>query len=98
MKRLLSTTNPDIIFLQETLVDEGKARKFILSLCPTWMYIVVSSVGKLGGLLAAWNPNIVDLQPYLCDGGILLTGFYIPRKRRISLINVYGPCSGHRFF
>jgi hypothetical protein len=74
MRRLLSTTKPDIIFLQETLVDEEKARKFMFSLCPTWMYSVVRYVGKSGGLLAVWNPNIVDLQPYLCDGDILLTG------------------------
>jgi hypothetical protein len=58
----------------------------------------VSSVGKSGGLLVAWNPNLLDLQPFLCVGGILLTGVHIPDKRRISLINVYGPCSGRRLF
>jgi endonuclease/exonuclease/phosphatase family metal-dependent hydrolase len=98
MRRLLSSTKPDIIFLQETLVDEEKARKFLFSLCPTWMYSAVSSVGKSGGLLVAWNPNIVELQPYLCAGGILLTGIHIPDKRRICLINVYGPCTGRRLF
>jgi exonuclease III len=98
MRRLLSTTKPDIVFLQETLVDEEKSRMFMYSLCPTWMYSAVSSVGRSGGLLAAWNPNIVDLQPYLCAGGILLTGVHIPDKRRISMINVYGPCSGRRLF
>jgi exonuclease III len=34
MRRLIDTTKPDLIFLQETLVDEEKARKFMFSLCP----------------------------------------------------------------
>jgi endonuclease/exonuclease/phosphatase family metal-dependent hydrolase len=34
----------------------------------------------------------------ICAGGILLTGIHIPDKRRISLINVYGPCTGRRLF
>jgi exonuclease III len=29
LRRLLNRTNPDIIFLQETLVDEKKARLFM---------------------------------------------------------------------
>jgi exonuclease III len=50
MRRLLNRTNPDIIFLQETLVDEKKARSFMNSLRPAWLACVVSSVGKSGGL------------------------------------------------
>jgi exonuclease III len=59
MHRFLSSIKPDVIFLQETLVDEEKARKFMHSLCPTWMFSAVSSVGKLGGLLVAWNPTFL---------------------------------------
>jgi hypothetical protein len=42
--------------------------------------------------------NILDLLPFMCAGGILLTGVHLPNKRRINLINVYGPCSGRRQF
>jgi hypothetical protein len=62
------------------------------------MYSAMSSVGKSGGLLVAWNPNIVDIQPYFCVGGILLIGIHIRDKRRISMINVYGSCIGRRLF
>jgi exonuclease III len=46
MHRLISSSKPYIIFLQETLVVDEKARKFMNSLCPTWMNSAVSSVGK----------------------------------------------------
>jgi hypothetical protein len=79
-------------------VDEEKARHFLSSLCPSWMISTVSSVGNSGGLLAAWNPIVFDLQSYLCVGGILLTGVYLPDKSRISFLNAYGPCTGRRQF
>jgi exonuclease III len=56
MHRILSKTKPDIIFLQETLVAEEKARKFMNILCPNWVICAVSSIGKSCGLLVAWNP------------------------------------------
>jgi len=62
------------------------------------MISVVSSIGKLGGLLVAWNPNIFELQPFLSVGGILLTCIHIPDKRRISFLNAYGSCYGRRKF
>jgi hypothetical protein len=87
MRRLISISKPDIVFLQETLVSEEKARKFMCSICPNWMICVVSSVGKSGGLLVAWNPNIFELQAFLSAGGILLTGTHIPdKKRSVSLM------------
>jgi len=42
MHRLLNRTNPDIVFLQETLVDEKKARSFMNSLRPASLACVVS--------------------------------------------------------
>jgi len=75
MRRLLSKTNPDIIFLQETLVAEDKARHFMNVLCPKWMICAASSVGKSGGLLVSWDPNIFYLMPFLSCGGILLIGY-----------------------
>jgi len=59
---------------------------------------VVSSVGKLGGLLVAWNTIIFYLQPFLSVGGILLIGMHFTDNSRIFFINVYGPCSGRRIF
>jgi hypothetical protein len=58
LRRLLSITKPDIVFFQETLVDEVKARNFMFSLCPLGVLVRLVSVGKSGGLLVAWNPII----------------------------------------
>jgi hypothetical protein len=52
----------------------------------------VSSVGTSGGLLVSWDPHLFSLVPYLTCGGILLTGLIIASKRKINLLNVYGPC------
>jgi hypothetical protein len=62
------------------------------------MVSAVRSVGKSGGLLAAWNSIIFDLQPYLSVGGIFLTSIHNPDKSQIYVINSYGPCSGHILF
>jgi hypothetical protein len=98
MRRLLTTIKPGIIFLQDTLIDDEKARKFLLPLRPTWMFSVVSSVGKSGGFLVAWNPNILDLLSFHCAGDILLSGVHLPDKRGLNLINVYVLCTGQRRF
>ena len=90
MPRLLNYIKPDIIFLQETLVDDEKERKILLPLHPTWMFSAMSSVEKFDGLLVAWNPNILDLLPFHCAGDILLLGVHLPYKRDLNLINVYG--------
>jgi len=90
MCRLIDTTKLYLIFLQETLVDEEKAQKFMFSLCLNWTYNAISSVGNLGGLLVAWNPNIVELNPYLCASGILLTGVHNPVRKRICMLKYMG--------
>jgi exonuclease III len=41
MHRVFRKVNPDVILLQETLVDEEKARCFMVTFVPTW-YICAS--------------------------------------------------------
>jgi endonuclease/exonuclease/phosphatase family metal-dependent hydrolase len=98
MRRLLSKTSPDILFLQETLVSEEKARLFVNSFRPDWMVCVVNALGKSGGLLVAWDPKVFILTPFLSCGGILLTCFCVSDKRRINFLNVYGLCTERKRF
>ena len=51
--RLLDRTKSNIVFLQETLSDEQKARDFFLLLCPSWAANVVNSLGYSSSLLVA---------------------------------------------
>ena len=98
LHRLLSRTQPNIIFFQETLVDEKQERYFMNTFRPTWLTCVVSSVGKFGGILVAWDPYKFDLAPILSCGGIFVTGTCLEDKRKISLLKVYGPCSKKKTF
>jgi exonuclease III len=92
MHRLLERTRPDIVFLQETLSREQKARYFLHHLHPSWVSTAVNSTGNFGGLLVSWDPNIYDLVSFLTIGGILLTGRCINTQKEFALLNVYGPC------
>jgi endonuclease/exonuclease/phosphatase family metal-dependent hydrolase len=98
LRRLIDKTHPGIIFLQETLVDEQRARDFFSSIRPQWFVSVVSSVGRSGGLLVAWDPIMFELEPFLCCGGILMTGTCCANKRQVNLLNVYGPCTDRLAF
>jgi hypothetical protein len=80
LHRLLNRTHPDIIFVQETLVDELRARSFLTSLIPNWYTCVVSLVGKFGGLLVSWDPSKFDLTSYIRCGGLILTGTSLELK------------------
>jgi len=90
--RLLDKTCLYILFLQETLVPEQKDRYFMSDLRPSWVTCVVNSVGTSGGLLVTWDPNKIELVPYLFFGGILLTRMCIASKRKLTLLNTYDPC------
>jgi hypothetical protein len=77
---------------------QDKARNFMFSLRPDWMICVVSSVGKSGGLLVSWDPTCFELVSVLSCGGIFLTGSSLATKRKVSLLNVYGPCQDRKKF
>jgi hypothetical protein len=97
-RRVLDSTHPNIIFLQETMVMEEKACSFLLRFHPTWATCAVSSVGTSGGLLVSWDPQLFNLVPFLTSGGILLTGSITSSKRKINFLNVYGPCLERKAF
>jgi hypothetical protein len=92
MRRLLEKTQSTVLFLQETLMDATNARNFLYSLHLDWMVCAASSVGTLGGLLAAWDPNYFDFTLVLSPGGILISGTCFELKSNLTLLNTYGPC------
>jgi len=98
MRRLISKTLPNIIFLHETLVDEENARHFMFALGLEWMSSIVSTVGNSGGLLVSWDPRFLKFLHVLSCGCIFLSGSNLVDKRKISLLNVYGPCIDRKIF
>jgi exonuclease III len=91
-RNLLENTMPNVIFLQETLSTDQKARVFLHSFRPSWVSVAVSSLGHSGGMLVAWDPCFFDLSPYLTCGGLLLVGRCLATNQELAFINVYGPC------
>jgi hypothetical protein len=91
-RKLLVDTKPNIILLQETLSPDHISRDFVHSLRSSWFSAAASSIGNSGGLLAAWDPVIFDLVPYITCGGILLMGRCLATDQEIAFLNVYGPC------
>ena len=79
-------------------MDEQRSRAFINGLKPHWFVSAFNSVGKLGGLLVAWDPVLFELEPLLCCGGIFLIGTCCAKKRQVNLLNVYGPCTDRLAF
>jgi hypothetical protein len=41
---------------------------------------------------------LFDLRPFLCCGGIILTGTCLELNLSITLLNVYGPCVDIKYF
>jgi exonuclease III len=74
IKALFSQVNPDIIFLQETLVNNDKAIKLFLQCVPSWNVVAVDPCGRSGGLLSGWNPANVELTSLDTLAGIYLEG------------------------
>jgi hypothetical protein len=97
-RRLLETTKPDLIFLQETLSTDLLSRDFVHRFRPSWFSAAASSIGNSGGLLVTWNPDLFELQPFLSCGGILLKGRFLATGQEVAFLNIYGPCTNKPFF
>jgi hypothetical protein len=84
--------------LQETLVVEEKARRFMDSLVPIWYICAIDYVGTSSKLLPAWDPKNYALTPYLCEGGIFLKGSSRINKHDFCILNVYGSFTARQDF
>jgi hypothetical protein len=91
MRRLLSKTSPDILFLQETLVSEEKARLFVNSLRPDWMVCAINALGKSSGILVAWDPKVFILTPFLSCGRYIIDRSLCIRPQKDQLFKCIWP-------
>lgn len=81
---------PNTIFVQEKMVEGVKARAAFSKILKDWFMCSVDSVGKLGELLSAWNPHVINASPFLSSIGIWLEGRVIGWDRPVNLFNCYG--------
>jgi len=91
LKALFSQLNPDIFFIQETLVSRDKAIKFFLQCVPSWNVVALDPCGPSGGLLSGWNPTFVELYALDTLAGIYLEGRIKQSTDIVKLLNCYAP-------
>jgi exonuclease III len=66
LRRLLASIRPNILFLQETMVEGVKARALVIKHLPGWYCCASDSVGQWG-ICVAWNLAKMVLKPFnLC--------------------------------
>jgi hypothetical protein len=98
LKSLLSYTKPDIVFLQETLVNYDKAIGLFLQCAPSWNVVVLDPTGRSGGFLSGWNPAIAELTSFDTLTGILLEGRTKVSTFKVKLLNCYAPYKDKELF
>ena len=98
VRHLFHQYHSEILFFQENLVDELLARSFLHSLKPEWYSAAISSDGRSGGLLVAWDTKKFDLRHFVCCGGLLCNGYSFELKLQLSFLNIYGSCTNRKEF
>jgi hypothetical protein len=94
----LKQINPDIVFLQETLVVGDKAKCFFLQCFPSWNVVALDPCGRSGGFLSGWNPTFVELCSFGTSTGIYLEGRFKQSVEKVKLLNCYAPYKDRELF
>ncbi|XP_059068439.1 uncharacterized protein LOC131858958 [Cryptomeria japonica] len=92
IKRGLDQLRPDVVFLQETKMDNGE-EKSLLGSWKQWSRVFVDSEGASGGLGILWNANIHKVEEGLASNMWQVCKLHsYPLNVDFTIINVYGPC------
>jgi hypothetical protein len=91
LKLLLKQVKPDIVFMQETLVDGEKVKHFFLQCFLTWNVVALDPNECSGGLLSGWNPTYDEFCAFGTSAGIFLEGRIKHSADLVKLLNCYAP-------
>jgi exonuclease III len=91
LKLLLHQVKPDIVFLQETLVDGEKVKSLFLQCLLNWNVVSLDSNGRSGGLLTGWNPTYAEFCAFGTTTCIFLEGRLKHSEDTVKLLNCYAP-------
>jgi hypothetical protein len=67
LKELLFLAKPNIVFLQETMVDHLRAKDFFLKFFPSWNCVATDSISLSWGLLFVWNHHVGCVSTNICS-------------------------------
>ena len=54
-------------------------------------FVLISSIGILGGILSGWNPKLLKCKAYHTVAGILLKAMIRGSTFSLSILNCYSP-------
>lgn len=95
LRKLITTHNPDFVFVQETKMDL-LSPKIVKSLWndPDIEWLFSPSMGNSGGLLLMWKSNFLQISSHQINNNwIAISGFFPSLNFTGCLINIYNPCS-----
>ena len=87
LKRLLQQIKPDIVFLQEALIEGDKEKNLFFQCLPHWNAVALDSHGFSRGLLTGWNPTFAEFCAFGTVAGIFLEGIFKHTKEPIKMLN-----------
>ena len=89
--RLFSVLNHDMILIQETMCCFFRSLHLFSKLKPGWEFCASDASGLSGGLLAGWNPHLVQCKAFTSLASIILKATFKGLFETFTIINCYGP-------
>jgi hypothetical protein len=89
LRDYLQQIKPDIVLLQETLIEGDKAKNLFFQCLPHWNVVALDSIGRSRGLLTGWNPTFAEFCAFGTVAGIFLEGRFKHTKEPVKLLNCY---------
>lgn len=92
VKKILAERRVDIVLLQETKKSEVNS-ELVKIIWPGdyFEFMSVDAIGRAGGLLCTWNPDVFQLKASCCNHNFLLLSGTIFHSFECVIINVYDP-------
>eukprot|EP00253_Pinus_taeda_P030816 PITA_30816 len=99
LRRLLTTSQINIIFLQETLCPADTLVQSLNSWMPNWIFHAIDASGRSGGLAIGVHYRAVKIRNIWGGRGFIGLDVYIlSMNMNLRVINIYGPCSNRDTF
>lgn len=93
LRRLLTSSQTDIIFLQETLCLVDPLIHTLNSWLPNWTFHALDAFGRSGGSAIGICNKALEIRNIWGGRGFIgMDTFAHPLKMEIRIMNVYGPC------
>jgi exonuclease III len=91
LHRLVESTQPDILLLQETLGDSIQVIPLLGKICKGWNFTGLDSRGASGDSIGWHSISIKLINDWGFDSGLGIKVFVEELGSCLTILNVYGP-------